>query len=383
MTNFAIYQSSISDRETWNNLLRRLPTHHVLQSWEWGAFKERYGWTAERLAFEVEGEIVAAAQVLTRRARPLPVSIMYVPKGPVLNYGNAPLRLAVLEALAAHGRKRRATLVKIDPDVVQGTGIPDTAKTNPTGEAFTAELATLGWRFSDDQIQFRNTVQLDLTQSEETLLATMKQKTRYNVRLAGRKGVRVRVGQLDDLELLFQMYAETAARDQFIIRPLAYYRDAWGAFMRAGLACPLIAEYEGQAIAAVILFCFGQRAWYMYGASRDAHRDKMPNHLLQWEAIRWAKAQDFTVYDMWGAPNNFVESDPLWGVWRFKAGFGGQVVRHVGAWDRIISHPWHWLYTIALPRYLSLTRSLRTIVIGSLGINAIVRLGRPSLTLAQ
>jgi len=362
--NFPIHQSLITDSPTWNTLLRTLPNHHVLQSWEWGEFKGRYGWTAERLVFKQgdAGQVVAAAQVLIRRARPLPLAIMYVPKGPALDYGDERLRTAVLEALVAHGRKRNAIFIKIDPDVALGTGVPDTtgAAADPLGEAFTADLVARDWRFSNDQIQFRNTVQLDLTQSEETLLAAMKQKTRYNIRLAGRRGVQVRVGDEKDLELLFQMYAETAARDQFIIRPLTYYRDAWGAFMEAGLACPLIAEYEGEAIAAVILFCFGERVWYMYGSSRNAHRDKMPNHQLQWEAIRWAKAQGATIYDMWGAPNTFVESDPMWGVWRFKAGFGGRVVRHIGAWDKTLSRPWHWLYTIAIPRYLALWRSLRT-----------------------
>jgi lipid II:glycine glycyltransferase (peptidoglycan interpeptide bridge formation enzyme) len=97
----------------------------------------------------------------------------------------------------------------------------------------------------------------------------------------------------------------------------------------------------------------------MYGASANVYRDKMPNHRLQWEAVRWAKAQGYKVYDLWGAPDVFVESDQMWGVWRFKAGFGGQVVRHIGAWDMIVSRPWHWLYSSVIPRYLALLRSLR------------------------
>jgi lipid II:glycine glycyltransferase (peptidoglycan interpeptide bridge formation enzyme) len=284
-----------------------------------------------------------------------------VPKGPVLDYGNRPLRIAVLEAIIAHARRRRAIFVKIDPDVVLGTGVPgsDEDVRSPEGVGFCQDLRAIGWHFSSDQIQFRNTVQIDLRQSEGALLAAMKQKTRYNVRLAGRKGVEVRRGSKDDLELLFEMYAETAERDGFVIRPLSYYRNAWGAFMEAGLACPLIAEHDGEPLGAVILFAFGERAWYMYGASRDLHRDRMPNQLLQWEAMRWAKERGATIYDMWGAPNEFVESDPMYGVWRFKSGFGGQVVRHVGAWDRIISRPWHWVYTVAIPLYLGIRRSIK------------------------
>lgn len=356
-----IVQVVIPDQDRWDEILRSLPTHHILQSWEWGDFKERYGWRAERLAFRDGDRIVAAAQVLARQASPLPVSILYVPKGPALDYGDRPLRIAVLRALVAHARRRRAIFIKIDPDVVLATGVPGTDEDLrvPTGGDFCQDLTATGWRFSGDQIQFRNTVQLDLRQSEDDLLAAMKQKTRYNIRLAGRKGVTVRRGSKDDLRLLFEMYAVTAERDGFIIRPLSYYRNAWGAFIEAGLACPLIAEYEGEPLGAVILFAFGDRAWYMYGASRDVHRDKMPNQLLQWEAMRWAKSRGATIYDMWGAPNEFVESDPMYGVWRFKAGFGGQVVRHVGAWDKVISRPWHWIYTFVIPLYLGLRRSLK------------------------
>ncbi len=362
VSKFPLLVQPVDDPAAWQSALDSLPLQHVLQSWEWGSFKGRHGWAPERLAFKDANtaEVVAAAQVLIRHARRLPFSILYVPKGPLLDYGNRPLRLAVLEALAAYGRERKAALIKIDPDVVLGTGIPGEfdEMADPLGEGVCADLRAGGWRFSGSQIQFRNTVQIDLTQGEDALLAAMKQKTRYNVRLAGRKGVRVRLGELEDLEALFQLYAETAERDEFLIRPLDYYRDAWGAFIAAGMARPLIAEHQGEPLAAVILFCCGERVWYMYGASRSEHRNLMPNHLLQWEAIRWAKSHGYVIYDLWGAPEVFEESDPLWGVWRFKAGLGGRVVRHIGAWDFPLSRGRYWLFTTAVPRYLALLRAL-------------------------
>jgi lipid II:glycine glycyltransferase (peptidoglycan interpeptide bridge formation enzyme) len=348
----------ITDPQSWNDLIKTFPYHHVLQSWEWGDFKKRYGWDPERLAFVRSGQVVAAAQVLARRARPAPVSVLYVPKGPALDYTNLKCCELVLDALEAFARKKRAIFIKIDPDVVRSKGERDDADLIPLGSSVIEMLGDRGWRFSNDQIQFRNTVQLDLQKDQDSLLAAMKQKTRYNIRLAKRKGVEVRSASTDDLPLIFKMYAETAERDQFLIRPLAYYRDAWAAFMDAGLAHAIIAECEGSAIAAVILFCFGDRVWYMYGASRNEHREKMPNHLLQWEAVRWSQAQGYKIYDMWGAPNEFVASDPMWGVWRFKAGFGGEVIRHIGAWDKVISRPWHWFYTVLIPFYLAIWRSI-------------------------
>jgi peptidoglycan pentaglycine glycine transferase (the first glycine) len=161
---------------------------------------------------------------------------------------------------------------------------------------------------------------------------------------------------LDDLPLLYEMYVETSIRDGFVIRPKDYYHDTWGTFIEAGLAQPLVAEVGGEPVAMVIIFRFAQRAWYVYGASRAVHREKMPNHLLQWEAMRWAQEQGCAVYDMWGAPEVPDESDPLWGVYRFKQGFGGEFVRHIGAWDFPVSRLGYWLYTVVMPNLLAAMR---------------------------
>ncbi|MFQ6058125.1 MAG: lipid II:glycine glycyltransferase FemX [Anaerolineae bacterium] len=337
-----IQTTSITNREHWNQIVASLPCSHILQSWEWGAFKGRHGWDPTRLAFEQGGQVRAAASVLRRRAWPL--SVMYVPKGPLLDYDDGPLLEAVLAALESLARRQRVIFIKIDPDVpLEAEGVQDT-------------LQARGWQTSAEQIQFKNTLLLDLRQGEEELLAAMKAKTRYNVRLAGRKGVVVTPGGLGDLALFYRLYAETSARDGFIIRPYAYYQDAWGSFMEAGLAQLFLARYGGDVLAGLILFTFGDRAWYMYGASRDLYRNLMPNYLLQWEAIRWARARGCAIYDMWGAPDVLDERDPMWGVYRFKAGFGGQLVRHIGAYDYPVSRPFYWLYTVAMPRYLAFLR---------------------------
>jgi lipid II:glycine glycyltransferase (peptidoglycan interpeptide bridge formation enzyme) len=338
------YASRITHREQWNSVLATLPCAHVLQSWEWGEFKSRYGWRPVRYLWQAGDLPRAAASVLTRRLGRWPASVMYVPKGPALDYGDGALLENVLADLEGTARRERALFLKIDPDV------------RAEDSAVVETLRRRGWVLSREQIQFRNTVLVDLTRTPGEMLAAMHQKTRYNVRLAERKGVMVREGTLADLPLLYQMYAETAARDGFVIRPEAYYRDAWGAFIEAGLAQPLVAEVAGEPVAMVIIFRFANRAWYMYGASRSAHREKMPNHLLQWEAMCWAREQGCTAYDMWGAPEALDESDPLWGVYRFKEGFGGEFVRHVGAWDYAVSHPGHWLYTAVMPRVLDAMR---------------------------
>lgn len=358
-----VYRASTFKKETspaaWRQALGSLPKAHALQSWTWGEFKSRWGWTPQRLTFTVaesSWEPLAAAQVLRRRVPYLPFSILYVPRGPALDYNDRKLRVAVLRELEKLARHERAIFIKIDPEVVRAWG-EAAERPSPIGSHFVEELKQRGWRFSPEQIQFRNTVELDLQRSEEDLLAAMKSKTRYNIRLAGRKGVVVRRGTLEDLPTIAGMYETTAERDEFTIRPLDYYLDAWRSFYDAGMAQPFIAEYEGTPLAAVIIVRFGERAVYMYGASTNKERQRMPNYLLQWEAICWAKAQGCTVYDFWGAPDEFVESDPLWGVWRFKSGFEGEVVRHIGAWDYPARPLWYWVYTRMMPRYLDFLRN--------------------------
>jgi lipid II:glycine glycyltransferase (peptidoglycan interpeptide bridge formation enzyme) len=258
-----------------------------------------------------------------------------------------------LEDLA---RRQRALFLKIDPDVQYADDFPDFSPYAATAARLAGRLEQRGWRFSDEQIQFRNTVLLDLTLSEEALLAAMKQKTRYNVRLARRRGVVIREGSATDLDLFYRLYEETSQRDGFAIRSADYYRDAWGTFLEAGQACLLLAEVEGEAVAGLTLFTFGSTAWYLYGASSARHRKHMPNQLLQWEAIRWAKAAGCSLYDLWGAPDDLDESDPMWGVVRFKLGLGGQLARGVGAWDYPTWRPAYRFFTGAMPRYLNLLR---------------------------
>ncbi|MBL8055589.1 MAG: peptidoglycan bridge formation glycyltransferase FemA/FemB family protein [Anaerolineales bacterium] len=341
-----------TDPAAWNQMAASLPGAHLLQAWEWGALKSRYGWRAERLAW---GQC-AAAQVLTRSALRGALRVLYVPRGPLLEWGEADRRGQVLDDLQAVARRRGALLLKLDPGLPLAAGLPGAEQDHAAGQAARAELLRRGWRFSPDQIQFRNTVTLDLRRSEADLLAAMKQKTRYNVRLAAKKGVQVRAGGLADLDPLYRMYAETSVRDGFVIRHAGYYHEVWGALLRAGLAQPLIAEVAGEAVAALVLFTFGGTAWYFYGMSRDAHRERMPNYLLQWEAVRWAQAHGCHTYDFWGAPDEFVETDAMWGVWKFKEGFGGQIVRGLGAWDYAPRPALYQLYTRVLPRLLDLLR---------------------------
>ncbi len=366
--------------QAWNQLIAGLPGRHLLQTWQWGQVKSRYGWQPESLVWDAAGKfhiiksvennlpgvispVKGAALTLKRQIRiplfPSDFNMLYIPKGPLIDWADTTLRQQVLDDLQAYAKQQGSIFIKVDPDVRLFHGVPGEPgwQADETGSDVQAELTRRSWRFSNEQVQFRNTVLVDLSGSDEQLMQRMKQKTRYNIRLAGRKGVTIRQGGLSDLEQLYNMYAETSLRDGFVIRDRSYYLDIWQTFIKDGLAEPLIAEVEGQPVAGLFLFAFAERAWYIYGMSTEQHRDKMPNYLLQWTAMQRARAKGCTVYDLWGAPDEFTEADPLWGVYRFKEGLGGEVVGHIGAWDLPVRKQVYFLYTWLMPRILGIMRS--------------------------
>jgi peptidoglycan pentaglycine glycine transferase (the first glycine) len=366
--------------QSWNELIVTLPLPHLLQTWEWSQVKAKYGWQPMPFIWSNPQSPIsfppqAAAMVLKRS---LPVGgfakkmcVLYIPKGPNLDWNDDALRQRVLDDLQVFAKRQGAIFIKLDPDIALGQGIPGAAATEgsvefPGGHAIRSELMQMGWKFSQDQIQFRNTVLINLSPSVDELLARMKQKTRYNIRLAQKKGVTVRVGTVDDLSMLYRMYAETSVRDGFLIREQGYYQTVWHTFGPSPLVTPsrstpfhepLIAEVDGKPVGAVSMFYFAGQAIYLFGMSRDEHREKMPNYLLQWEAMQRAKALDCQTYNLWGAPNEFDPADDLWGVFRFKEGLGGDVARTIGAWDFTPSPLLYKMYTEVLPRVMDIMRT--------------------------
>jgi len=333
-----VHSTSDISESAWNSFAEESPQSHVLQSSQWGQLKERFGWQVARVAIEDQGQWLAGTQVLSRSLGPK--TIAYVPKGPITDWADAEATQALLEALHRLCRQRRAILLKIEPDLAD----------DPT---LAQKLTTLGFRPSPQTIQPQCTILLDLTPASEDILARMKSKTRYNIRLAARKGVTVREGTAEDLPDFYRLMQTTGERDGFGIHSESYYETAYQLFVPQGFAKLFLATFEDRILGGIMAFAFGQRAWYMYGASSGEHRNLMPNYLLQWEAIKWAKERGCLTYDLWGIPDEekatlerefLKRSDGLWGVYRFKRGFGGQVVRYLGAYDYVYSPLLYWLY---------------------------------------
>jgi len=203
-----------------------------------------------------------------------------------------------------------------------------------------------------DTIQPPRTMLIDLRPTVDEILATMKSKTRYNIHLAARKGVTVRPGGIADIGAFVRLLEETGKRDGFGIHSPEYYRAAVEIFVPQ-MAALHLAEHEGKLLAATMVFACGDRAAYLYGASSNEERNRMPNYAAQWAAIRWARDRGCVSYDLWGIPDappaeleaDFLKrSDGLWGVYRFKRGFGGEIKRTVGTIERVYNKRVHALY---------------------------------------
>jgi lipid II:glycine glycyltransferase (peptidoglycan interpeptide bridge formation enzyme) len=316
------------NRETWNTFVASSPNGHILQSWEWGELKERTGWEAVRLALVQKGHIRASAQILLRS---LPYgfgTLAYVPRGPVLDYEDRVLFKAMVKALRDMASGRRVVSLKIEPDVIEPSPLSDLLRSAGLEPA--------------PPVQMRSSIWVDLTASEDEILARQKQKTRYNIRLAAKKGVIVSSHEIEGLNAWYETYATTSQRDGFAIHSLEYYRQVMRSLGPARMVNLLLAHHDGDLLAGIIVFAFGSKAQYMYGASSNVKRNLMAPYLVQWEGIRWAKERGATLYDLWGIPDTLVEDEELWGVYRHKRGYGGEIVRYVGAFD-LVRSPLHHL----------------------------------------
>jgi lipid II:glycine glycyltransferase (peptidoglycan interpeptide bridge formation enzyme) len=304
----------------WHEFLKSYPDAHLLQTGEWGELKLAFGWEPVRIWTENLG-----VQILFRRL-PLGFTLAYMPK-PVADHAQWTMDDDFWTEVDAVCKRKQAIFLKIELDLWDSQ-LPE--KLNRKFET------------SPHNIQPPRTIIVDLNGSEDDILARMKQKTRYNIRLAGKKGVTVR--PWDDIPAFHKMMLVTGGRDGFGVHSLEYYQRAYELFHPSGMCELLVAEYEDVPLAALMVFGRGRRAWYIYGASTDEGRNLMPTYLLQWEAMRWARTKGCREYDLWGVPDaddealeaNFeTRRDGLWGVYRFKRGFGGQVRRAAQAVDRV------------------------------------------------
>ena len=292
------------------------------QSLEWAEVKKP-NWKPEViLAEDDNGNIIGSLCVWIRKM-PIFGNMMYSSRGPVCDIHDFSVMKQLTDGAKELAKKYNAFVLRIEPDIISDD------------QEFRKIVTSLGYKIKDDAKDFKDEIQpryvfrLDIKdKTEEEIMAGFKQKWRYNIRLAGRKGVTVKEGTKEDLKDFHKIMIETGARDGFIIRPLEYFEkmyDCLGDHMKV-----LMAYYEGKPISGVIPIFYGNKTWYLYGASSNKHRNLMPNYLLQWEMIKMAIARHDDIYDFRGVSGVVDENHPQYGLYRFKQGFGATFTEFIG-----------------------------------------------------
>ena len=299
-----------------------------LQSAMWGEFKSRFGWQAKAFNLELNTGIANSLLVLSRRLAP-GFSFAYVPWGPELPQDfPANHKAQVLKELAIKLKSflaRNTTFIRFDPPW--------------NTESLEAELVSAGFRRAAADVQPPDTVIVNLEAPCEEILAGMKPKWRYNVSLAGKKGVQVKEADVQDIPVFYSLLQETAARDGIAVHSIDYYKTLFeicgeqsknsdGAVVHL-----YTAVHEGDTLAAIIVLLRGKYATYLYGASSNVKRNLMAVYALQWKAMQDAKEAGCLYYDLFGIPPDDNPSHPMAGLYRFKTGFGGLIIHRLGSWD--------------------------------------------------
>lgn len=313
----------ITDRSQWNDFVAASECCNITQSYEWGELAPYLEAEAMRVGVvDDDGKLCAAMLILITSAPIVRRPYFYAPRGPIIDDPDSPAMPILLDFVKAEAHTRGAFMLKIEPSVTDGN------------EKWLGALRRHGFRTNPYAVHIRHEWVLDIRPDEKALLANMKEKWRYNVRLAGRKGVTVRQGHGQvDFDTFYSIYQTTSERDQFFIHNKAHYEDVLRLYGDGAVL--LLAEYQGQAIAGIIVVRFGHWSWYMYGASSNEQRNLMPNHLLQWHGMQWAKAHGCWYYNFRGIPAVLAEGQELWGVYVFKQGFGGYAMQFLETHDLV------------------------------------------------
>ncbi|KKT31237.1 MAG: FemAB family protein [Microgenomates group bacterium GW2011_GWF2_45_18] len=296
---------------------------HPMQRWEWGEFRQKTGVEVERIGVFEGTELIRSLQVFFHPIPQLPYTIGYFPKSDVIDDQT----ISLLRELA---KKHSCLFIKLEPNISEPVG--KLQEVNRIREFLLHNGCELG-----KPLFTKFSFLLDVSKSEEDLLAMMHQKTRYNIRLAEKKGVRIREESSENgLAQYLSILHETTQRQGFFAHSSSYFQTLWEELKDSGLIKIYLAEYENKTLVSWIVFQHNNVMYYPYGASRSVSRDVMASNLMMWEMIRVAKRDGCTLFDMWGSlgPNPHPK-DPWFGFHKFKEGYGGVLHEFVGSYDLV------------------------------------------------
>ncbi len=300
---------------------------HFMQAPCWARVKDM--WKNEIIVVrDASGAIRGAMSLLIRKVPFLPYTIMYSPRGPVCDIYDRDTIKELVDCARKLAKKHKSYVLKMDPDVAVGD------------QKFESIMSDLGFRFNKSKnfegVQPRFVFRLNVAgKTQDEVFESFASKHRYNIRLAKKKGVCVKIGGRDDLPAFCKVMMETGLRDGFIPRSLAYFQKMYDEMAPAGYLRLYLVYYQEQLVSGAVAILYGNKVWYLYGASSNEHRNVMPNYLMQWEMIKWTVESGCDIYDFRGVSGDLNKGQPLYGLYRFKKGFNGEFVEFVGALDYV------------------------------------------------
>ena len=310
-------------KKEFKEFLESHPRCNFQQSLEWGEVKT--SWMKEVILSEDSNGKIRGSLTVWIRKMPVFGYMMYVARGPVCDLHNEDILKDLKEGADELAKKYKAFVLRMEPDVEKDD------------KEFREIVSDLGFKIKDDSKDFKDEIQprfvfqLDLRgKDKDTIFAEFQSKTRYNVRLATKKGVEIKEGTRDDLKVFHQIMVETGKRDNFLIRSLSYFEKMYDELTPGGHMKLLMAYHDGQAISGIIPIIYGNKTWYLYGASSNEKRNLMPNYLLQWTMIQEAIDRGDDMYDFRGVSGVVDENHPQYGLYRFKKGFNARFVEFIG-----------------------------------------------------
>lgn len=325
--------TQIEDENRWNAFVHDSPNASILQSYEWGKVKSG-SWKPFYTAVVDEGENILAVALILKRALPfVGKSIFYGPRGPIFKNKNSDLITFFFSSIRNLAEKENAFVFRCDPEIPEND------------IEFAKNLTSNGLGYNPENIQPRGTIILDIRPDADTLIKSFHHKTRYNIKLSEKKGVTVEEkNSQDGVEVFYKLFKVTSERDKFLILQKSYFTHLWKTLSEKKMGSIFIAYYDGKPLSAVFMTVYGKTMTYLYGASSNEHRNLMPNHLVHWRAIEWAKSRGVEYYDFWGIPAHPHEQHPLWGVYRFKKGFCETETNWIGTYELILNSFWYLVF---------------------------------------
>lgn len=335
---FTFVQVSQEKKDLFNNIIANSPFSSVYQSFEWGEVKRKENWCPSRYLIYLGRELVGGFQVLERKV--LKFKILYIPRGPVIDYSGfsiIDLFSEIVDYFLNHHAGVNYLFLRISPDI---------RRDNQLIKRLNEEEKVL---YVKNPILHTATFRIDLTKSEQEIFSEFEARTKYDIRKAQKKDIEIVFGNTyHDFNKFYELLKNVSVRQGFPIYSYKLMKFIWDMFSSKGMCQIVLSKYNGKYISGAFLFIFGKKVVYQWGGSIRSQAN--PNQLMHWEIIKWAKRTGNRIYDFQGIPEKISQSDPLWGVYLFKRGFGGEYVELIGEYDYIfkpkIYFLWHWFEPI-------------------------------------